>query len=409
MSRKKRKELSQRNNQKQPDKKKKNMIPHNTSTPTTVRSDTEERHLESDIEGMGRLKVTEEWERKKTSASLSWTGPKLQRAQWRELQAFLRAVNERDHSEAQVRLFCNQRLNAWKVHAFPQEARTGMSAREIDNEESRIQRARFRDSEGWSPMGTVHSHCGGTAFQSGTDMNNERHIDGLHITLGKVDKNEFDIHGRFSILGRMLDIVDWSAFWQLPDGVLELGLPPEVRSKIALHDMCKGPEADQTFPDEWLNNVIEIKTVTPTYQKEWSFRGGKDYIRSGPTGGEVYNSHYGGFIGGYGVSDMGGKIVGANAEDEGEDLTKGLTKFSNVGQMDLILKLLKVCGRWKIHRQDMCDFIKNEGKFAEIELLTLFCRAYNCHIDDLIEGVQWHEIADGKKPQTNITDLGDIQ
>ena len=36
--------------------------------------------------------------------------------------------------------------------------------------------------------GTIHSHCDFEAFHSGTDQDDEKHEDGLHITFGHVDK-----------------------------------------------------------------------------------------------------------------------------------------------------------------------------------------------------------------------------
>jgi len=42
--------------------------------------------------------------------------------------------------------------------------------------------------EGWNMIGTIHSHNTMSAFHSGVDDADEKHFDGLHITIGNVDE-----------------------------------------------------------------------------------------------------------------------------------------------------------------------------------------------------------------------------
>jgi hypothetical protein len=42
-------------------------------------------------------------------------------------------------------------------------------------------------------VGTIHSHCNFSAFHSGTDTHDEETFDGIHITLGHVDRKEFSM------------------------------------------------------------------------------------------------------------------------------------------------------------------------------------------------------------------------
>jgi len=42
-------------------------------------------------------------------------------------------------------------------------------------------------------IGTIHSHCDFSAFHSGTDQADESTFDGIHITLGHVNRNDFSI------------------------------------------------------------------------------------------------------------------------------------------------------------------------------------------------------------------------
>ena len=49
---------------------------------------------------------------------------------------------------------------------------------------------------GFEIAGTIHSHCDFSAFHSGVDDNDEQNKDGLHITIGNVDKN-FSFSARY--------------------------------------------------------------------------------------------------------------------------------------------------------------------------------------------------------------------
>jgi hypothetical protein len=49
-------------------------------------------------------------------------------------------------------------------------------------------------------FGTVHHHCSSSAFQSGTDHSDELSREGLHFTIGNLDKPfDLDIHARITI------------------------------------------------------------------------------------------------------------------------------------------------------------------------------------------------------------------
>ncbi len=46
---------------------------------------------------------------------------------------------------------------------------------------------------GYLEVGTIHSHCDFDAFHSGTDIDDERNFDGIHLTFGHNDKDIFTI------------------------------------------------------------------------------------------------------------------------------------------------------------------------------------------------------------------------
>lgn len=51
----------------------------------------------------------------------------------------------------------------------------------------------MQELAGYVPVGTIHSHCDFQAFHSGTDDRDEEDWDGLHITFGHNDQEEFTI------------------------------------------------------------------------------------------------------------------------------------------------------------------------------------------------------------------------
>jgi len=69
--------------------------------------------------------------------------------------------------------------------------------------------------EGFELFGTIHSHAGISAFHSGTDDRDEIHFDGLHITVGNLDKPSRS----------------YACRWMLPDGVNPI-YQKEIRSEI---------------------------------------------------------------------------------------------------------------------------------------------------------------------------------
>jgi hypothetical protein len=51
-------------------------------------------------------------------------------------------------------------------------------------------------------LGTIHSHADGSAYHSCTDSNDEKHEDGLHITIGQVQSKQPDFSVSFVVNGK---------------------------------------------------------------------------------------------------------------------------------------------------------------------------------------------------------------
>ena len=209
----------------------------------------------------GMLNCQIEYEVKTAKGSLDYSGPKFTPEMWHQILSFFRWTNKEMQSESQVRLYVNLKLGRWAAWAFPQEARTGMSARELPVQEIVEQaKARFNSwqsepSDDWLYFGTVHHHCSASAFQSSTDEQNEWNQDGLHITVGKMDQDVHDLHARLYLDGNCFD-PDLSLFWPL-DPALATQVPPSMHDELARFQM--GEKVTVDFPDQWRANLVEGK------------------------------------------------------------------------------------------------------------------------------------------------------
>lgn len=219
----------------------------------------------------GLLNLTLEHEVKSTKYTFRWEGPKISREEWQQVLAFFKWTYDTTKSESQVRLYVNHRegVRTWRAWAFPQKANTGMTARELDTPEAQTQRAQFGDADGWLYFGTVHHHCSASAFQSGTDLANEQNQDGIHITVGHMDKEQHDIDARMYIGGRSLEM-NLAMFWDttgvmtsLPAWIHDL-LPKDASHRAAKRQMGEPAPADCVFPEQWKQNLIhEVPAIVP--------------------------------------------------------------------------------------------------------------------------------------------------
>lgn len=214
----------------------------------------------------GLLTCHIDYEVKKGTGKLDYVGPKFTPELWHQVLSFFRWTHKEMDSESQVRLYVNTKLGRWGAWAFPQEARTGMSAREIATPETPEQAVARFASWGAEPSGdwfyfcTVHHHCSASAFQSSTDEANERNQDGLHITVGRMDAERHDLHARFYLNENCFE-PDLSAFWPIPTE-LTAQVPASLLPELARFQM--GEKVVVDFPDAWRKNIVEV--LTPSHQ-----------------------------------------------------------------------------------------------------------------------------------------------
>jgi hypothetical protein len=208
-----------------------------------------------------------EYEVKAAKGRVDYAGPKFSPEMWHQVMSFFRWTHKEMQSESQVRLYVNHKLGRWGAWAFPQVARTGMSARELPTPET-PERARERfaswnsePSDDWLYFGTVHHHCSTSAFQSSTDEQNEWNQDGLHLTVGRMDADQHELHARLYLDGNCFE-PDLSLFWSV-DPELAARVPPEMLNELARFQM--GGKVTVDFPDTWRANIVDVQTERPSW------------------------------------------------------------------------------------------------------------------------------------------------
>ncbi len=237
-----------------------------------IKSNREELSERKHVQGL--LACDVEYEVKAAKGRLEYSGPKFTPEMWHQILSFFRWTHMEMQSESQVRLYVNEKLGRWGAWAFPQEARTGMTARELPVQETPQKAAeRFASwnsepSDDWLYFGTVHHHCSASAFQSGTDERNEWNQDGLHITIGRLDSDRHDLHARFYLAGNCFE-PDMSLFWPI-EPELAAKLPRELHDDLARFQMCK--KIDMDFPSAWRANIVEVESARrsrPSERRDW--------------------------------------------------------------------------------------------------------------------------------------------
>jgi hypothetical protein len=85
---------------------------------------------------------------------------------------------------------------------------------------------------GWTLLGDVHSHVDGAAYASGTDQRDEAYRAGLHIVVGRIDRDPPDVY--------VAAVVDRTRFTVAPAAVIEgyekrcLKVPPMWMGKLTV-------------------------------------------------------------------------------------------------------------------------------------------------------------------------------
>lgn len=108
---------------------------------------------------------------------------------------FFAAVLKEHRGESAVVIHYNPQTQQYYLHC-PEQSVTYSSVN-YDLED------RFED---YQLVGTIHSHCDFNAFHSGTDIHDEEDQDGLHITLGHVNSENFSASGSLVVNGTRFSV-----------------------------------------------------------------------------------------------------------------------------------------------------------------------------------------------------------
>lgn len=125
--------------------------------------------------------------------SLECKLPKLPSKEVWQIKTFFKKVVEKYHSEANVVLYFNKTLQNYIIYVPPQT---------VSHAGVRYRKYAFAEETNYLCAGTIHSHCDFGAFHSGVDQKDEENFDGLHITFGHNDRDEFSISASIVLHGR---------------------------------------------------------------------------------------------------------------------------------------------------------------------------------------------------------------
>lgn len=97
---------------------------------------------------------------------------------------FFARVYQKYRSESAVLLLYNKQTKQYELWC-PKQDVSGGSVNYV------MKDMREEVAENWQVVGTIHSHCDFDAFHSGVDVDDEKDMDGLHITIGHVNGDNF--------------------------------------------------------------------------------------------------------------------------------------------------------------------------------------------------------------------------
>ena len=110
---------------------------------------------------------------------------------------FFKTIWDKQNTESSVYILYNRSESEFKLFA-PEQYVTGASVNhKLDREEL---------PAGFTPVGTIHSHCNFSAFHSGTDTNDMAKLPGLHITIGHVEREEPEMVFALSLGEQSFDV-----------------------------------------------------------------------------------------------------------------------------------------------------------------------------------------------------------
>jgi hypothetical protein len=165
----------------------------------------------------------------KTTAEVKFT--KMKHDTFLAIETFFADIYKKFKSEVAILLYYSFDKKEWGW-LVPKQTVAGASVDYKVDESSKFvtHDGKQLDSvpEGFSQMGSIHSHASMSAFHSGTDDKDEFHFDGLHITIGSFNSLECSYSVRWIVSGTEIK----SSLENVVEGVKHMGKYPDSLSEL---------------------------------------------------------------------------------------------------------------------------------------------------------------------------------
>lgn len=240
---------------------------------------------------------------------------------------FFKAVYEEYRSEAIVLLFYNDETGHHKI--VPPHQKVAGASCDYD---------KGMTIEGYTMIGTIHSHANMSAFHSGVDDSDEEHFDGLHITLGNLADEYPSVSASIVSNGfrQMIEPSDYitDIFLMEETNPVE-NKPVRTVYKYVNGKMVKDEKASNKYTYTYKKfdrrYGINCSESDATFNKKW--------MKMVEKGTYTYKSYQGGYANwyGYGVPNGGrnwGRNYDANAwQEAGRNLPTTINKGTRISSL----------------------------------------------------------------------------
>jgi hypothetical protein len=188
----------------------------------------------------------------KVETKIRYRFTKMPLSMFRQIRSFFAEIYKELKSEVAILLYYNFETKEW-LWSVPEQT---VGPATVNYDESKDVLFVLPDGsssdelpEGFSKMGTIHSHASMGAFHSGTDDQDEYNFDGLHITIGSFNAQDCTYSCRWIING--------------------------IEEKTSLTDVVEGEEVAD-FPEE-ITKLVTRTTPSYGYQGRVSWQGNSHY------------------------------------------------------------------------------------------------------------------------------------
>jgi len=197
---------------------------------------------------------------------------KIKTKQFAQILKFFKDVYEKYHAEVNVILHYNLKRKTYRIDV-PKQDVSGASVEYVNGEDS---------YKNYLRIGTIHSHSSMSAFHSGTDYGDESNWDGLHITLGHMNKENFDISCSIMASGERfmvspldyidgLEIIEYEEETTYQNYNWMTGAQTVNKPKTKLGYSINVEEKDVCYPSKWMKKVDKLKPKIIHTTKEIDF------------------------------------------------------------------------------------------------------------------------------------------